>query len=100
MDYVVTVNFGGFIGADVEYEVSADSEEEAEEASLEAAAEDLTVDDIVDEGDGNWTVTVGFAGMVGVGNDYDVTGDDEDEASEAAIEEAKWDLEVDSVEEA
>ena len=47
MTYKVIINFGGFIGCDREYEVEADSREEAEELALEEARnEDLTVEEV------------------------------------------------------
>lgn len=47
--YNVTVNFGGYIGADEVYPVEANSKEEAEELALEYAREDLYVDSVEEE---------------------------------------------------
>ena len=41
--YRVSVNFAGFVGADMEYEVEAYSYEEAEEEALRLAFDDLSV---------------------------------------------------------
>ena len=43
MTWKVTINFGGFIGAENEYEVEADTRDEAEELALEMAREDICV---------------------------------------------------------
>lgn len=41
--YYVTVNFAGFYGVEEEYEVEAETREEAEEEALEIARNDLGV---------------------------------------------------------
>lgn len=92
IDYSVNVNFASFVGADNTYEVSAESEEDALDAAIEEAKADLEVTDIYESDEGEWTVTVGFDGMVGVEQEYVVYADDEDEAADAAIEEASGDL--------
>lgn len=51
MTYKVTISWHGYIGCDEEYEVEADSREEAERLALEEAMYDLTAEEIeeVDE---------------------------------------------------
>ena len=43
MTWKVTINFGGFLGAENDYYVEADTREEAEELALEEAHEDICV---------------------------------------------------------
>ena len=95
--YDVNVNFGGYIGADKEYGVYANSEEEAEEEAFEEAREDLEPIDIIQVDDTEWEVTIGFDGLIGVEETYTVYGEDEDEAIENAIEEASYDLNAEVV---
>lgn len=92
IDYTVEVNFGGYIGADETYEITASDEDEAIQMALEEAKDDLSIEDINQDDDDEWTVSVGFGGMVGAENEYTVYADSEDEAIEAAIEEAAYDL--------
>lgn len=47
----VTVNFNGYFGCDEEYEVYAESEDEAEEYALEQARDDLGIVEIRCEDD-------------------------------------------------
>lgn len=86
MEYIV--NFGGWIGADNTY--FADSEDEA----LEYAFDDLDVIECEQIDNNEWCVTVGFCGYIGVENEYTVIADDEAQAYDEALEEARWDLEV------
>lgn len=51
MLYRVFVNFNGFIGCDEEYEIEADSREEAEELALEEARDSLSVTEIEESDD-------------------------------------------------
>ena len=91
-DFEVIVNFGGYIGADEPYTVTAKSIEEAEEKAVTFAKEDLTVEDICQNDEDEWVVTIGFCGMIGVENDYEVYADSEEEAELTALQEAEWDL--------
>ena len=97
-DYIVTISFGGYVGSDNEYEVSGTNEEDATSDALDQAKGDLSVEDFVEVDENEWEVTVGFAGQLGTEETYTVTADNEDEAADAAIEEASWDLTVDSIE--
>jgi len=46
MIYRVEIGFGGYLGVSEEYEVDADSREEAEELALQMAMDDLTVENL------------------------------------------------------
>ena len=97
MSYTGNVTFGGYIGSYNEYEEYARNEEEAKELIEQDAADDLTIEDIVQTDDDEWEVTVGFAGFIGVENTYEVYGTTEEEATEAVLEEARWDLDVEII---
>lgn len=49
--WVVTINFGGFIGCDNEYTVDAETREEAIEEALEMARDDIEVVDVEEDED-------------------------------------------------
>lgn len=49
--YKITIGFGGYIGATKEYEVDADSREEAEEEAMQWALDDLSIEDVEEEGE-------------------------------------------------
>ena len=98
-DFEVEVKFGGYIGSESYYDVSAEDEDEAIENALKEAKSDLEVTDVEDLGDGDWDVTVQFNGFIGVENVYTETADDQDEAEELALEEAADDLEAEISEE-
>ncbi len=91
-EYRVSVNFAGYIGADNEYWEIADSEEEAELLAIEEAKDDLDIISVDDNGDGSYTVTVGFCGYVGVEEPIEVVADSEEEAAELVYDEAEWQL--------
>jgi len=91
-EYKVIVNFGGYIGCDNDYDVVAADEDSAIEAAIEDAKGDLTVEDVNQIDDDEWEVTIGFCGFIGCEETYQVSGDDEDEAADNALEEAVWDL--------
>ena len=91
MEYIV--NFGGWIGADETY--FADSEEDA----LDQAFDNLDVIECEQIDDDEWCVTVGYCGYIGVENEYNVIADDEEGAYDAALEEARWDLQVEGEDE-
>lgn len=99
MDYDVLVSFAGYVGSEQLYSVVADDEDEAIEAALAEARDDLSVEDVRDMGDGEFQVDVNFAGLVGVTETYTVSSADEDEASVDAINEAEFDLDAEGVEE-
>lgn len=92
--YEITVNFAGYIGADETYSVVATSREEAEELALEQAADDLSVEDLNQIDDNEWEASVGFCGYIGVEEEYTVIAEDEDEAYEYVLQEARADLET------
>lgn len=92
--YTGTVNFAGYIGADETYTTIADSIEDAEEQILEQAREDLVVEDVEEIDEGEYEVTVNFCTFIGVDEIYKVYAEDEDEAAEAGLEEASYDLSV------
>lgn len=96
--YDVVVNFAGFIGADQEYNVYAMSKSDAVCEALDnpgsEAEVELSADEIEDNGDGTYDVTVSFAGLIGAENTYTVSAEDEDDAERLALEEAKADLTV------
>lgn len=58
----------------------------------------LEVTEVEDLGDGEYEVTINFGGYIGVDSFYTVDADDEDEAADFAIEEAKDDISIDSFE--
>ncbi len=49
--YIITINFGNYIGCDNEYIIEAESREEAETLALEQAFDDLEIVDVVEEED-------------------------------------------------
>lgn len=98
--YEVVIDYCG-MGCDQEYNIYAKSKDDAVFHALDEdgseAEQELEVLGIEDLGDGEYDVEVGFAGNIGVSNNYTVSASDEDEASMYALEEAKQDLEVVSV---
>ena len=99
MNYDVLVSFAGYVGSEQLYSVVAEDEDEAIEAALAEARDDLSVEDVRDMGDGEFEVDVNFAGLVGVTETYTVYSDDEDEARVDAINDAEFDLDAEGVEE-
>jgi len=97
--FSITVSFGGYIGADEIYEVYADSEDEAIDEALDDAFENLEVEDVVETARDTWEVTIGFAGMIGVEETYEVEASNEEDACDAALEMARDDLEVTDISE-
>ena len=95
--YTVSVNFAGYIGADEEYEVDAEDDDEAEILAVEAAMDDLSVTDITQIDDDEWEVTIRFASHVGGEEIYTVNADSENEAESEALEEASSDLSAEIV---
>lgn len=90
--FKVSVNFGGYVGAEETYEVYADNAEEAEEIAIQEAKDDLSIEDWAQIDDDEWEITVGFCGFIGVEEVYTVNAEDQEYAEEAALEEASWDL--------
>lgn len=90
--YTVTVNFAGYIGADEDYDVTEANEDDAIDAALEQARDDLSVEDIEEIDEGEYEVHVGFCGYIGVEEVYTVTADSEDEAADEALDHAYDDL--------
>lgn len=99
--YSVVIGFAGFIGVEEEYNVYAMNRGDAVCEALDnpgsEAELDLSVESVEDLGDGNYEVVVSFAGNIGAENNYTVYAESEEEAEMYAIEEAKADLEVLSV---
>lgn len=92
-EFTVEVTFSGLTGASECYTEYADDADDAVFKALDDAADDLEVTDVTDNGDGTYDVNVRFAGYIGIDNSYVVSADDEDEASDLALEEAREDLE-------
>ncbi len=111
--YRVVVNFS-FIGADDEFYVEAESENEAKEIALDLASENLDVayvdynyddayvdynyDDADDSVVIDYAITINF-GFVGCDEEYIVDATSEDEAIATALQWAKDELRVESIEE-
>lgn len=93
-DYEVTVNFGGYIGADEIYNVTATDEAEAFEKAIDFAKEDLSVEDIAEVDEDEWEVTIGFCGFIGVENTYTAYANSEEDAEKSALIDAAYDLEA------
>lgn len=98
-EFTFSVNFGGYIGAEENYTVYATDAEEAEQLAVEEAKDDLTVEDWTQTDDDEWEITIGFCGFIGVEETYTVNADSQEEAEEAALEEASWDLNAELVDE-
>lgn len=96
-DYEVSVNFASFVGVDEIYSVRAKNEDDAIADALEQAADDLSIDNVEDLGDGDFEVTVNFASFVGADEVYTITADDADEAEIEALQMAKDDLSAEIV---
>ena len=100
-NYEVVVGFCGYIGVEQEYNVYAKSKADAACEALDnpgsEAEMELSADEITDNGDGTFDVTVSYAGLIGAENTYTVTAEDESEAEMYALEEAKGDLEILSI---
>lgn len=98
-NYIVTVGFAGFVGVEEEYEILARDKDDAELDAYEEAASDLSIESVDHIEDDEWEVTINFAGYIGADQTYTVFANDEDEASDSAIEEAEQDLEILNVDE-
>lgn len=101
--YRIIVNFG-FVGADDEFYVEAESENEAKEIALDLASENLDVVsvDIDDDDDSyvkDYRVTVNF-GFVGCDEEYIVDATNKEIAIDTALDWAKDELRIVSIEEA
>lgn len=96
-EYAVLITFCGFIGVEEEYIEYADNEDEAVEAAIEEAKQDLEVRNVVNNGDGTYDVEINFASYVGADNTYVVDAEDETDAELVALEEAYMDLECNDV---
>lgn len=96
-EYSVTVGFCGFIG--VETELVVDARAGADEDELlyiiqEDYADELLIAEISDVDDYVYDVDVTFDGQVGSMQTYTVWSNDDDEAIEDALEEAKYDIDI------
>ena len=101
--YRVVVNFS-FFGADDEFYVEAESENEAKEIALDLASQNLDVVSVdVDDDDDSYIkdyrVTVNF-GFVGCDEEYIVDATNKEIAIDTALEWAKDELMIVSIEEA
>ena len=90
--YTVTVNFAGFIGYDNDYEVDAESEEDAIIEAEEMAKDDLEVDEVEEADEGEWQVGICYANMSGGVEQYTVYAESEEDAVEQALADAAADL--------
>lgn len=99
--YSVVVGWNGLIGVENEYNIGARSRGDAVYHAIDEpgaeAEQDLSVEDITDNGDGSYEVTVNWCGFIGADETYTVNAEDESEAEMNALEEAKAGLEVISV---
>lgn len=98
-EYEVEVRFGGFIGVEEIYTVSAYNEDEAHREALSEAAWDLNVENVENLGDDEYEVSITFGGYIGSEQYYTVDAEDDSEAEDAALDLASDDFEVLSVEE-
>lgn len=102
--YKVELTFAGYRGGSVDVEVDAPQGVD-EDTILTQVFEDIDIYDLLevssveDEGDGEFAVTLNFGGYLGYDSTYYVDADDEDEAIDFAMEEAKDDISVESFEE-
>lgn len=96
-DYCVTIGFCGMIGVEQEYTIYAEDEDSARMDALNEAEYDLEVENISDNGDGTFDVEVSFCGFIGCEEIFTVDAEDEDEAEEAALELAKDNLDILSI---
>ena len=102
--YKVELTFAGYRGGSVDVEVDAPQGLD-EDTILTQVFEDIDIYDLLevssveDEGDGEFAVTLNFGGYLGYDSTYYVDADDEDEAIDFAMEEAKDDISVESFEE-
>lgn len=103
-NYRVVVNFS-FFGADDEFYVEANNEKEAKEIALDLASEELDVayvdynyDDTDDSVVIDYAITINF-GFVGCDEEYIVDATSEDEAIAIALQWAKDELRIESIEE-
>lgn len=98
--YDVAVGYCGFVGVEEHYSIPAKNKMQAALFALDEpgseAEQDLTVEDIEDNGDGSYTVSISFGG-IGTDEQYYVDAEDESEAEELALEEAKDNLEIISI---
>ena len=94
-NFTAEVNYGGFVGADESYDILATDEDDAYDQALDLVRDDLSIEDSVEVDEGEWEVTVGFAGFIGVENTYTVYENNEEDACDAAIEEAMDDISID-----
>jgi hypothetical protein len=92
MNYDVLVSFAGYVGSEQLYSVDANDEDEAIDLAIDEAADDLSSEETINQGDGEWLVEINFAGLAGITESYEVYGPSEDDAIEAALELAKDDL--------
>lgn len=91
--YDIEIGFAGMVGVSVLYNVEANNYDEAVDAAIEEAKNELEVTDVEDLGDGEYEVSIIFGGMGASETTYEVSAEDQDEAKEIALDEAEYDLE-------
>lgn len=99
VEYNVTVGFCGFIGVEAQFTIDAPKDVDKEELLhivQDTYAYDLLEGEVIesDEDDIRYVVEVTFDGQIGSAQTYNILANDDDEAIDEAIEEAKDDLEI------
>lgn len=99
VEYNVTISFCGFIGCDVDLVIDARSGADIDEILyivLEDYADDLLSAEVVDSDpeEDMYDVEVTFDGQIGTSEIYSEWANDEDDAIDQALEEAKDDISI------
>ena len=99
--YTVELSFNGMIGVSETIEIDAppglneDSLMELLRTTYEYELDSLLeLDEVTDEGDGDYEVSLTFSGYIGTETYYNVSADDEDDAEMEARNEAIWDFDI------
>lgn len=101
VDYNVVVTFGGAVGAEEEILVYAKAgidEDELLDVVRDEYRDELLFAEVVEQDEDLYRVDVNFTGYIGVSEEYELYADDEDGAIEGALNEAIWELNIDSFE--
>lgn len=101
IDYNVVVTFGGSIGVDEEIVVYAKAgidKDDLVDVVRDEYRDELLFAEVVEQDEDLYRVEVNFAGYIGVSEEYEFYADNEDEAIEDALNEAAWELDIDSFE--
>ena len=93
--YDVVVSWSDFQDAEISYQVEADNEGEAIDAALDAAREELEVSSVqcLDD-DSDYEVEIGWGGFTHAYQTYSVWATNDDDAVEAALKQAAYDLDA------